>query len=65
MRYVERLKDPLTYLGLAAFGGVFGIKELAQLGVPEVATGLASLAGILASLFGRTTVEKKAEEQKE
>ena len=49
-----------TYLGLAAFGGVFGIKELAMLGVPEVATGLAGTAGIVAALFGQTTNEKKA-----
>ena len=62
-KIVSRLKDPLTYLGLAAFGSVFGIKELAQLGVPEVATSIASVAGIFAALFGATTEEKKNDAQ--
>lgn len=64
-RLKSRLTDPLTYVGLAAFGGLFGIKELASLGVPEVATGMAALGGILASLFGATKDEKAADQAKD
>ena len=60
---LERLKDPLTYVGLASFGSVFGIKELAMLGVPEVATSFVALAGIVGALFGPTTKERKAKKR--
>ena len=47
-KFVRRLKEPSTYAGLAVLGTLFGVKELAAFGAPEVMAGLAALAAIFA-----------------
>lgn len=46
MKFKDRLKEPSTYAGFAVLGTLFGIKELAAFGVPEIAVALAGLASI-------------------
>lgn len=45
-RGLERLREPSTWAGLAVLGSIFGVRELEQLAVPEVAAALAALAAI-------------------
>lgn len=46
MKVLQRLKEPSTYAGLAVLGSLFGVKELAAFGAPEIATTLAALAAV-------------------
>lgn len=50
-KVVNRFKEPSTWTAFGAIGAVFGVRELAPLGVPETATMLASLAALLAGVF--------------
>lgn len=50
-KIANRFKEPSTWAAFGALGAVFGVKELAMLGVPEVATTAASLAAMLAAIF--------------
>lgn len=43
---LSRLKEPSTWAGLSMLGMIFGVKELAALGVPEIMAGLAAAAAI-------------------
>jgi len=43
---MKRLKEPSTWAGFAILGSIFGVKELAMLGTPEIITGLTALAAI-------------------
>jgi len=44
--FTDRLKEPSTYAGLAALGSLFGVKELAALGAPEIAIAVSAFAAI-------------------
>lgn len=46
MSFKDRLKEPSTYVGLAVLGQIFGVKELAAIGTPDVITGLMALAAV-------------------
>lgn len=52
-KFLQRFTEPTTYIALGALGGIFGVKELATFGVPEVATTAASVAALLAGIFMR------------
>lgn len=47
-RVLRRLKEPSTYAGFAVLGTLFGIRELAAFGIPEIAASLAALVAIFA-----------------
>lgn len=47
-KLIQRFKEPSTYAGLAVLGSLFGVKELAAFGAPEVATTIAALVSIFA-----------------
>lgn len=51
MKAIKRLKEPSTWAAFGALGAVFGVKELAAFGIPEVATTFASVAALLAGIF--------------
>lgn len=55
----NRLSEPSTWLSLGVLGQLFGVSQLAVLGVPEVATQFASVAAIVA---GALMPEKKRDE---
>lgn len=50
-KVTNRFKEPSTWAAFGAMGAVFGVRELAVLGVPETATMLASLTAMLAAVF--------------
>jgi len=50
---IDRMKEPSTWLGVGAIGGIFGVEELAAFGVPQMATSLASVAALLAGIVMR------------
>ena len=58
-RFKQRLKEPSTYAGLAILGSLFGVKEVAAFGAPEVGVALAGLAAILFGEGAKDTEEKK------
>jgi hypothetical protein len=45
---VKRLKEPSTWAGVGLLGTLFGVRELAAFGAPEIAVALAGLAAIFA-----------------
>jgi hypothetical protein len=47
MGWLQRFKEPSTYAGLGVLGSLFGIKELAAFGAPEVCAAIAAVASIL------------------
>jgi len=49
--FIERIREPSTWIGIGAIGGIFGVEELAAFGVPEMATSMASLAAMLAGIM--------------
>lgn len=44
---LDRLKEPSTYAGFGVLGSLFGIKELAAFGAPEVCAAIAAVASII------------------
>jgi len=49
MRFLRKLKEPSTWAGFGILGVLFGVKELEQLAVPDVAAGAAAIAAIFLS----------------
>lgn len=49
--FLQRVKEPSTWTAIGAIGALFGVPQLALLGVPETATLFASLAALLAGVF--------------
>lgn len=47
-KIVKRMKEPSTWAGLGILGTLFGVKELAAFGAPEIAATMAALAAIFA-----------------
>lgn len=47
MKFLQRFKEPSTFAGLAVLGSLFGVKELAMFGAPELCTLLAGLAAVV------------------
>ena len=47
MKFLQRFKEPSTWASLAVLGSLFGIKELAMFGAPEVVAVAAAVAGIV------------------
>lgn len=43
---LARLREPSTWAGISMVGAIFGVKELAALGTPEILAGLAAIAAI-------------------
>lgn len=46
-KFLTRFREPSTWAGFGLLGGLFGIKELAMFGAPEVGVLLAALAAIV------------------
>ena len=47
-KVLNRLKEPSTWAGFALLGSIFGVKELAALGTPEIVSGIAALIAVFA-----------------
>jgi hypothetical protein len=47
MKFLTRLREPSTWAGLAVLGSIFGVKELALFGAPELCAVIASMAAIV------------------
>lgn len=60
----RRLKEPSTWAGFSVLGAIFGIKELAALGAPEIIGGLTALLAILLPEKDRSAEAAKAAEPK-
>lgn len=46
-KFLQRLREPSTYAGLGVLGALFGVKELAAFGAPEVCAAIAAVAAII------------------
>ena len=59
-KVIARMKEPSTWAGISMLGMLFGVKEIAALGAPEIVAGLAALAAIFAP---EGSSEKKAPDE--
>lgn len=47
MKFLDRLREPSTWAGFAILGSIFGVRELAALGTPEIISGLTAALAVL------------------